>query len=267
MDQIFEISFRYYTQFYSYKHKFSKLWLWLSLSAIFSIGFLVSIIFIFPNMSRPLPSSQALLWDIKWVLLFEFLFLGSHEILKHKRDQLLTTGCAAHRMELRLVRAKRQWIKKVCNKSEFEYSEFIREIRHLKEAHKISAQHNINWREIIAGILYNSDAKPRITSYFIFCLSLISLLAIKDSEGLSELMPTLLDQSYQRLMVFIMVLACAIFVFFIGALQLIWFTASAVDTWFSVTLSAKKSTYRFVDLFVADLASMHRLPRLRKYES
>lgn len=264
MDQIFEIAFRYYTKFYSYKGKFSKLWLWLFLSTIFGIGFLVSIIFSFQDMSRPLLNSWALLWEIKWVLLFEVLFLGSHEILKNKRNQLLTTDCAAHRMELRLVRAKRRWIKQVCDKSEFEYSDFIREIRHLKEAHKISAQHNINWREIIASSLYNSDAKPRITSYFIFCLSLISLLTIKDSEGLSDLMPTILDQSYQGLMTFIMVLSIALFVLFIGALQLIRFTASAIDTWLSVALSAKKSSYRFVDLFVADLASMHRLPRLRK---
>ena len=77
-------------------------------------------------------------------------------------------------------------------------------------------------------------------------------------------MPTILDQSYQGLMTFIMVLSIALFVLFIGALQLIRFTASAIDTWLSVALSAKKSSYRFVDLFVADLASMHRLPRLRK---
>lgn len=266
MDQIFEIAFRYYTQFYSYKGKFRKLWLWLFLSVIFGVGFVVSIVLSFPGMSQNISNGWSLFWSLKWILLFEILFLASHEKLKRERDELLTVGCAEHSTKLKLIRAKRKWIKQACNKSEFEYSDFIREIRHLKDAHKMSTQQNINLRETLLGSVYSSDAKPRITSYIIFSLSLVSLLAIKDSEGLSELIPTLIDHSYQGFVMFILVLSCVIFLLFIGAVYLIRFSISAIDTWLSVAISAKRSTYRFVDLFIADLASMHRLPSLRGYE-
>lgn len=267
MDQIFEIAFRYYTQFYSYKGKVQKLWLWLLLSAIFGVGFVVSIGLSFPGMSQHIPSGWSLFRSLKWVLLFEILFLASHEKLKRERDKLLTIGCAEHPTRLKLIRAKRKWIKNACNKSEFEYSDFIREIKHLREAHKMATAQNVNWRESLLGSIYTSEAKPRITSYIIFSLSLISLLSIKNSEGLSEVIPTLLDESYQGLVTFILVLSCVIFFLFIGAVYLLRFSISAIDTWFSVAISAKRSTYRFVDLFVADLAAMHRLPSLRGYET
>ena len=267
MDQIFEIAFRYYTQFYSYKGKFRKLWLWLLLSATFGAGFVVSIVQSFPGMSQHISSSWLLFWNLKWVLLFEILFLASHEKLKRERDQLLTVGCAEHPTRLKLIRAKRKWIKNACNKSEFEYGDFIREIKQLRDAHKMATSQNVNWRESLLGSIYTSEAKPRITSYIIFSLSLVSLLAIKDSAGLSELMPTLFDHSYQGFLIFILVLSCVIFFLFIGAVSLIRFSISAIDTWISVAISAKRSTYRFVDLFMADLASMHRLPNLRGHET
>lgn len=262
IDQIYEIAFSYYIHFYSYKGKFYKLWPGLLLVASFGIGFVASVIFSFPGLSKRDPDDLTLLWSFKWVLIFEILFLISAAKLKGKRDKLLTNDYSRHSKKYQLILAKRKWIKGVCNKTEVEYLDFIQYIRQLQDASRAPMRQETNWRQILMGYIYNSDAKTRITSYIIFFMSLASLLSIKDSSGLSELLPTFFDSSYQRFMIFIMVLSCVLFLIFIGSIYLIKFAVVAIDTWLSVAGSAKRNSYIFVDIFIEDMASMHRLPKL-----
>lgn len=238
------------------------------MSSLFGIGFVVSVVLSFPELRKYGGNGLVFLWSLKWVLLFEILFLITTIELKSKRDKLLTNSYRKFSKKYQLTLAKRSWIKNACNKTEFEYLDFIQEIRQLQVASRASTRSGDSWIQTIISHIYSPDAKARITSYIIFFMSLVSLLAIKDSSGLSELMPTFFDRSYQSLMMHIMILSCFLFIIFIGFIYLIRFVVVAFDTWLSVATSAKKSTYKFVDIFVEDMASLHRLPKLnigRKY--
>lgn len=219
-------------------------------------------IYSFPEYKSNTANQLSLFLSLKWVLLFEFLFLTANSKLKSSRDKLLTTEYSKHSKKYQLVLAKRKWILDTCNKTEFEYLGFIQEIRQLQAAFTSSTRYGASWRQVLLNHIYSPDAKPRITSYIIFFMSLISLLAIRDSTGLSELLPTFFDRSYQNFIVFLFVLACVLFIIFIGFVYLVKFVVVSVDTWLAVARSDKRSSYRFVDIFIEDMASLHRLPKI-----
>lgn len=263
MDQVYIIAFDYYIYFYSYKGKLKRLRPWFFLTSILGIGFILSIFLSYPEGGARLQSDGEMIYAFRYMVLFEALFLLSLTHLRNKRDSLVIGDYSKFPKHLQLVLAKRRWIRKVCNKTEVEYLEFAQELRQLRDFSKISFRQGRNWYDVLGHYIYNPEAKSRIMSLFIFLMSLVSLLLIKNSDGFGEVLPTYIDPSYRTGVVYVAVLCAFSFFALIGLYYFIQFVANIIGTWFAVFSSTKGSSYRFVDVFIEDMASMQRLPRIK----
>lgn len=261
MNQIYEISFNYYVHFYSYKGKLSKLWPWMLITFTSAVLFVYLSLIGFNNLDSYKSRGLLFYWDMRWIFLSELVFLSTLFKMQSVRNSLLTNGYKNFSKKYQLIIAKRNWIKLNFNKSENEYFQLSKDIREMHDLHKKYARKIWTWGEFFSRYIYNPDANGRITSYFIFLMSLISLVTIKSIENLSSLLPTLTDSSYQKFVILLMIDSIFIFLILVGFLQLIKFIFTTIDTTISILTSSKRSSYKFVEVLIGDLITMHRLPK------
>lgn len=263
INQIYEISYSYYIHFYSYKGRIRNLWPWIVLTLVTGIGFIIFVAAGFLDLANTSPKGYQLYMEMKWMIIFEILFLISITKLQNRRTNLLTRNYESHSKAQRLALAKRDWIKSVTGKSEFEFLDLGREIRDLQDLKARYSREVGSWFKVFINCIYASEAKTRITSYLIFFMSIIALLSIRNSEGIQAVLSALDDSEYKKLLVLIAVISGFIFISWIGIIYFVQYLVSAVDTAFSIVTSSKRSSYRFVDTFSSDLIALHRQPRIK----
>jgi len=79
---------------------------------------------------------------------------------------------------------------------------------------------------------------------------------------ISELLPIYTDLSYQKIIVSFFIISTFSFVIWLGLIRIIKFLFDIININFYVLISNKRGTYRFVEVFVGDLVTLHRLPKI-----
>jgi|GEM_PF-4121392 len=263
MNQIYEISFCYYVHFYSYKGKVSTLWPWIITtfisSAVFiflSVGFLI-------NIDRYKDLGLLLYWEMRFLFVSEISFLLLFYRVKIIRDKIVTEGYQNFSKKQQIIMAKRKWIKLNTDNDEKNYFQFAKDIKEIHELHKKYSSRIWSFSEFFSRYIYSPDSSSRITSYFIFLMSIVSILSIKSLDDVKLILPILEDSSYHGFLVILMIFMSFVFFIWIGFLYLVRFFLTALDTTISILTSSKRSSYRFVEVFVSDLIDMHRLSNIK----
>lgn len=262
MDQIFEKSFTYYLAFYSYKGKFKKLWFWILLSIVSSVIFIYLTTNTILYVDLKSLGGFTFYWELKWVIISELFFILSLDLLRSNRNKIITKDHEQYKKPLRLTMAKRDWIEKSYNKKATDYLTLADQIMKMQSILKKSNLHNKTENFSFMRYVYSPESKARITSYFIFMLSIIFLIVLKDAEGLSETLPNIYDSSFQKLILTIAILSIMFFFILIGIVYFLRVVILIILTWWAV-IKTKKDSYIFVDIFVRDLIKLQRLPKLK----
>jgi len=263
MDQIYEIAFKYYVNFYSYKGKFKELRWWMLLTIILGFLFSYTAVVDIKNMHSINAEGFELYWGIRWTVFYEIIFLLSFFILDGKRDEVSTRNFSNFSKNSKLVLAKRTWIKRVCDVDESGYLGFAEDIMKMKGVLHESCGNAGDDRFGFFRFIYSPESKGRITSYLIFIFSIFSLASLKDISGISEIFLAFNDDSYKKSILLLMVMGGAIFFIAMGILYFIKLISWGLDVAWLLFTGSKKTSYRFVNVFVSDLIKLHRLPHLK----
>jgi len=263
MNQIYEIAFKYYVDFYSYKGKLKNLWFWILLTVISGALFSYFAISDIMNLKSNTAKGLAFYFEMRWTFIFETIFLLLFCKLDDKKNDLAIKDTSGLPKKRKLALAKKQWINFTCDKIDNEFLGLAESIVKMKDIAIHSCEKSRNKNLGFFRFIYSNDSKARVTSYLIFIFSIFTLAALKDISSLSEVLLVFNNVAYQKFIILLMITALGFFFIAVGLIYFLRLLCIGIDTAWLVIIRSKSGSYKFVDIFVSDLIKLHRLPNLK----